>query len=160
MRCSWLSATCRPIIALAFASLVCHSAVIGSGISLITGSKRSSLISKSAILNFQFALVLKSKLGVVPKYLWDHIRSPLPAISHRLFRSLDWQVLFVLWVRTTIAQTRSFATMIGPSLYNALPSSLYLTLLFGSLSASLSILKTYFYSRGVHTGSATEWSLP
>jgi len=50
----------------------------------------------------------------------------------------------------------SFAT-IGPSLWNALPSSLHLS---GSLSASLSLLKTYFYSWGLHTGSTTEWSLP
>jgi len=33
-------------------------------------------------------------------------------------------------------------------------------LLSGSLSASLSLLKTYFYSLGLRTGSATEWSLP
>src|SRR6218665_2223280 len=46
-------------------------------------------------------------------------------------RSSDWQVLFVLRVRTAMAQTRSFAT-IGPSLCNALPSSLRLTLLYGS----------------------------
>jgi len=39
-----------------------------------------------------------------------------------------------------MAQTRSFAT-IGPSLWNALPSSLRLTLLSGSLSAYLSLLK-------------------
>jgi len=58
-----------------------------------------------------------------------------------------------------MAQTRSFAT-IGPSLWNALPSSLRLTLLSGSLSASLSLLKTYFYSRGLRTGSAIEFSLP
>ena len=31
--------------------------------------------------------------------------------------------------------------------------------LSGSRSASLSLLKTYFYSRGLRTGSASEWSL-
>jgi len=35
-----------------------------------------------------------------------------------------------------------------------------LTLLFESLSASLLILKTYFYTLGLHTGSTTVWSLP
>src|SRR6218665_1446699 len=38
----------------------------------------------------------------------------------------------------------------------ALSSSLRLTLLSGSLSASLSLLKTYCYSRGLRTRSATE----
>jgi len=42
-------------------------------------------------------------------------------------------------------------------LWKALPSSLPLP--YGSLSASLSLLKTYFYSRGLLTGGATEWSL-
>src|SRR6218665_3338810 len=76
-----------------------------------------------------------------------------------LLRSLDWQVFFVPRVRVTMAQTRSFAT-IGSSLWNALPSSVRLTLLSGSLSASLCLLKTYFYSQCLHTESATEWSLP
>ena len=40
-------------------------------------------------------------------------------------RSLDWQVLFVPRVKTTMAQTRPFATN-GPSLWNANPSSLCL----------------------------------
>src|SRR6218665_1004300 len=49
----------------------------------------------SARIEFKIVdLVLKSKLGVAPKYFWDHIRSPLSATS-RPFRSLDWQVLFV-----------------------------------------------------------------
>jgi len=33
-------------------------------------------------------------------------------------------------------------------------------LLSGSLSASLSLLKAYFFSYGLHAGSTTEWSLP
>jgi len=45
-----------------------------------------------------------------------------------------------------MAQIRSFAT-IGPSLWNALPSSLCLTLLSGSRSTSPSLFKTYFYYR-------------
>jgi len=85
--------------------------------------------------------------------------SPLSATSHRPLCSLDWLILFVLRVGTTMAQTRSLAT-IGPSLGNAFPSSLCLTLLSGSLSASLSLLNTYFYSHGICTWSATEWSLP
>ena len=34
------------------------------------------------------------------------------------------------------------------------------SLLSRSLSASLSLLKPYLYSRGLRTGSATEWSRP
>src|SRR6218665_2987729 len=67
--------------------------------------------------------------------------STLSATSHRPLRSSDGLVLFVLRVRTTMAQTRSFAT-IGPSLQNALPSSLRLTLLSRSRSASLFLLNT------------------
>src|SRR6218665_1411438 len=72
-----------------------------------------------------------------------------------------FKVLFVSRVGTTLAQIRSYATT-GPSLWNALPSSLpslHLTLLSGSLSASISLLKTYFCSRGLRTGSDAEWSL-
>ena len=102
------------------------------------------------------ALVLKSKLGLAPKYLRDVIRPPLSATSHRPLRSLDRSDFFVPRARTTTAQTRSFA-IIGPSLWNALPFTLRETFLSGSLSSSLSLLKTYFFSRGSHTGSATEW---
>src|SRR6218665_4077573 len=73
-----------------------------------------------------------------------------------LFRSAG---SFCSRIRTTMAQTSSFAT-IGPSLWNAIPSFLRLTLLSGSLSTSLPFLKTYFYYRDLRTGSATEWSLP
>src|SRR6218665_348403 len=45
---------------------------------------------------------------------------------------------------------------IGPSFWNAFPSSLTLTLQFGSLLTSLSLFKIYFSSRGLRTGSATE----
>ena len=45
---------------------------------------------------------------------------------------------------------------LDPSPLWALPSSLCLTSLSGSLSASLSLLKTYFYSRGLCTGSNTD----
>ena len=41
-------------------------------------------------------LVLKSKLGIAPKYLRDHIRSPLSSVSHRPLRSLVRHTLFVL----------------------------------------------------------------
>ena len=105
------------------------------------------------------ALVLKSKLSVAPKYLQNHIRSPLSATAYRPLRSLDRQVLFVPGVRTTMAQTRSFAT-IGPFLWSALSSSLRSTMMSGSLATSLSLFKTYFYSRGVRAGSSTVWSLP
>ena len=54
-----------------------------------------------------------------------------------------------------MAQSRSFAT-IGPSIWNDLPQSLWLTLLSGSLPASFSLLKTFSYSRGLRTGSVNE----
>ena len=79
------------------------------------------------------------------------------AVTYRI--KMSRQNIFVPWVRTTMAQTRAFA-IIGPSLWNPLPASLCLTLLSGSLSAAISLLKTYFYSQGLHTGSATEGSLP
>src|SRR6218665_1203756 len=66
----------------------------------------------SARLEFKI-LVLKSKLGVAPKYRKDHINSTLSATSHPPILTSDWQVLFVPRVKTAMAQTRSFAT-IGP----------------------------------------------
>src|SRR5688572_8826226 len=74
------------------------------------------------------ALVLKSKLGLAPKYPRDVIRPPLSASSHRPLRSLDRSDLFVPRARTTIAQTRSFA-IIGP-LYGMPFSSLCVRLSF------------------------------
>src|SRR6218665_1287593 len=61
-------------------------------------------------------LVVKSKLGLAPKFLRDHIRSPLSVTLHRPLRSFDWQVIFVPRVTTTITLTRSFDT-IGSSLW-------------------------------------------
>ena len=78
----------------------------------------------SARIEFKIAaLVLKSKLGVAPKYHRGHIRFPLSATSHRPLRSLDR--FFVPRVKTTMAQTRSLAT-IGSSLWSVCPSSLHL----------------------------------
>src|SRR6218665_2451621 len=64
----------------------------------------------------------------------------------------------VLQVRTPMAQTRSFP-IIGPSLWNALPSSLHITILSRSLPALFSLLKIFLYTWGSCTGSATEWPL-
>jgi len=51
-------------------------------------------------------------------------------------------------------------TPLGPPFgMPSLPPSLRLTLLSRSLSACFSILKIFFYSRDLRTGSATEWSL-
>ena len=93
-----------------------------------------------------FVLVLKSKLGVAPKYLRGHIRSPLSATSYSPLHSLDGQALFVPRVRTTMALTRSFAS-IGIFLWNALPSSLCVAVFYGSLPTSFSLLKTFFFSQ-------------
>jgi len=60
-----------------------------------------------------------------------------------------WQLL-----SSTMAQIRSFVTIF--TLWNALPYYLRFILLSGSLLASLSLLKTYFYSQSHHTGSAAD----
>src|SRR5688572_29057367 len=78
-------------------------------------------------------LVLKSKLGIAPKYLTNHIRSPLSSVFHRSIRSVVRHTLFVPRVRTTMAQTRSFAT-IGPSSQRCY------------YSTAISLLKTFFVS--------------
>lgn len=69
---------------------------------------------------------------------------------------------FFHWQKTMAVcnsnQIRSIDT-IGPSLWNDLPQYLWLTLLSWSLPAFFSLIKTLFYSRGLHTFSATEWSL-
>src|SRR6218665_854809 len=89
----------------------------------------------SARIKFRIlALVLKSKLGVAPKYLWDHIRSPLSATSHH----------------SALLPPLGFPLECPP-----FHSSLNL-----AVCISFSILKTYFYSWGFRTGSATEWCLP
>ena len=50
----------------------------------------------SARIQFKvLALVLKSKLGLAPKYLTDFIRPPLSASSHRPLRSWDQSDFFV-----------------------------------------------------------------
>jgi len=111
---------------------------------------------------FQFAfglildLVLKSKLYIVQKYFRDHWRAPLSSASHRPLHSLDRYVLFVPWVRIAMAQIRFFAPL-RPSY--AHPSSQYVAILYESLTIVFFLLKTFFYSRGVRTGSASEWQL-
>src|ERR1043165_7478661 len=86
-------------------------------------------------------LVLKSYLGLAPKYLCDVILRPLSATSLRPLRSSDRLDLFVPRVRTVMAQSRSFAC-IGPSLWNGLPPPVRSAILSGSLSSSFSKLKS------------------
>src|SRR6218665_128216 len=64
----------------------------------------------------------KSKLGTAPKYLRDHIPSLIFDASLQPLLALCTYnyALLIPEVRTTVTQTRSFAT-IGPSLWNALP---------------------------------------
>ena len=81
-------------------------------------------------------LVLKSRLDIAPKYLRDRIRSPLSSVSYRPLRFVVTHALFVPRVRTTMSQTRSFATL-GPSLWNALPAFLPLYVLPLSLDPFL-----------------------
>jgi hypothetical protein len=101
------------------------------------------------------ALVLKSQLGLAPKYMRDLIRCPHSATSLRPLRSSERLDLFVPLVRTTMAQTRSFVS-IGPTLWNSLPPRLRSTFFTVSVATSFSYLKTYFFSRGLRTGSASE----
>ena len=92
-------------------------------------------------------LMLKSQLGLAPKYLCHQILRPPPsAISKRPLTSSDRLDLFVPRVRTTMAQSRSFVC-IGPSLWNRLPPSLRSTILSSSISTSFSHLKTFFFPR-------------
>jgi hypothetical protein len=91
-------------------------------------------------------LMLKSQLGLAPKYLCHQILRPLSAMSKRPLRSSDRLDLFVPRVRTTMAQSRSFAC-IGPSLWNRLPPSLRSKILSSSISTSFSHLKTFLFPR-------------
>ena len=100
-------------------------------------------------------LVLKSHLGLAPKYLCDLMLRPLSATSLRPLRSSDRLDLFVPRVRTAMAQSRSFAC-IGPSLWNGLPPPVRSAILSGSLSSSFSKLKSCLFHRVARTGSASE----
>src|SRR5688572_31165857 len=82
---------------------------------------------------------------------WDRQQRPngeVWSIQQLFQESIDRSDLFVPRVRTTIAQTRSFA-IIGPSLWNALPFTLRETFLSGSLSSSLSLSLKPISSLGV-----------
>src|ERR1043165_5206218 len=91
-------------------------------------------------------LMLKSQLGLAPKYLCHQIIRPLSATSKRPLRYSDRLGLFVLRVRTTMVQSRSFVC-IGPSLWNRLPPSLRSTILSSGISISVSHLKTFLFPR-------------
>src|SRR5688572_16874879 len=100
---------------------------------------------------------MKSRLGFAPKYLRDLIRTAYCAASPRPLRSLDRHDIFVPRTKTTLAQTRSFAT-IGPALCNAIPSSLRVFILSGCSYISLApqnlfLLSGYLLALGY---SATE----
>ena len=101
----------------------------------------------SARIQFKvLILVIKSQMGLAPKYLCDQIHRPLSATSLRPLRSSDRLDLFVPRVRTAMAQSRSFAC-IGPSLWNGLPPSVRSAILSGGVSSSFSRLKTCLFSR-------------
>ena len=65
-------------------------------------------------------LVLRTQLGLAPKYLCDLMRKPLSAVSSRPLRSADRLDLLVPRARTATAQHRAFA-IVGPSMWNDLP---------------------------------------
>jgi len=92
--------------------------------------------------------VIRSCLGLAPKYLCDSIRLPASAGSLRPLRFSDRLDLFVPRVRTAMAQSRSFVS-IGPALWNQLPPSVRAVLLLGGPATAFRCLKTCFYSRGL-----------
>jgi Reverse transcriptase (RNA-dependent DNA polymerase) len=93
-------------------------------------------------------LMFKAQLGLAPKYLINMISRPYSASSLRPLRSANRHDLFVPFTRTTMAQSRSFAS-VGPSLWNALSPCFRSEILSGRLSSSLSHLKTCLFSRGL-----------
>ena len=94
------------------------------------------------------SLVSKSQLGTAPKYLSDYMRKPLSASSSRSLRSADRLDLFVLRTRTALAQHRAFA-IVGPSIWNDLPSLLRAKLMTGISPLVLRSLKTFLPFPGV-----------
>ena len=68
-------------------------------------------------------LVLRTQLGLAPKYLCDLMRKPLSAVPSRPLRSADRLDLLVPRARTATAQHRAFA-IVGPSMWNDLPPSI------------------------------------
>ena len=105
-------------------------------------------------------LVLKSPLGSAPKYLCNHIRPLISASSLRHLRSSQRHDLFMPHVRTTMAHTRSFAS-IGPSLWNHLPSPFRSFILSAPLSSSLSLpLRLTFFLELKCTKSDSVWLTP
>src|SRR6218665_991615 len=80
-------------------------------------------------------LIYHSHIGQATRYLRDFICLPSSAISLRPIRSLDRHDLYIPRARTSMTQTRAFATT-GPSLWNQRPPSTRSTLLTGEPSAS------------------------
>src|SRR6218665_2763879 len=98
----------------------------------------SLMVNQSADFLSQFRVVV---LVLSQNFMWlqniSGITSPLSAASHQPLCSLDqsrFSFLRKLYYRSIVAQTRSFAT-IGPFLWNAITSSLCLTMLSLSLGA-------------------------
>ena len=95
--------------------------------------------------------------GCAAKYLCYHIQLPVSASSLSRLRSSQRNNPFMPRVRTTLAHTRSFAS-IGPSLWNHLPSSFRSFILSAPLSASLSLaLSLTFFLELKCTESASVW---
>jgi len=90
-------------------------------------------------------IVLKAQMWVAPKYLHYAIPLPTSASSLRPLRSLDRRELFVTWIRTIMAMSRSFS-VIRPFLWNRLPPLARASFLSSNLSTSLSLLKTCLFS--------------
>ena len=100
-------------------------------------------------------LVTKSLQGLAPKYLCDLMCKPLSARSSRPLRSADRFDLFVPRSRTSLTQHRAFA-IVGPLIWNHLPSEIRGRILVGNSPASFRCLKSFLFSWACHAESASE----
>src|SRR5688572_6914766 len=111
--------------------LLAYQSVLNAAARLIARLPRFSHISTfmaeqlhwlplSVRIQFKVLIImLKSQLGLAPKYLCHQILRPLSATSKRLLRSSDRLDLFVPRVRTT--NRLLYFVCIGPFLWNRLP---------------------------------------
>src|SRR2546428_11674236 len=110
----------------------------------------------SARIQFKILfLTCKAFLGQTPLYLCDLIRRPISATSGRPLRSLDHHDLLVPRSRTSTAQHRAYAS-VGPLLWNEIPAITRALMLYGGTSVSARSPKTFLFSRGLRTGSASD----
>src|SRR5688572_4614604 len=99
------------------------------------------------------ALVSRCILGCAPSYLRDLCRPVSDVVARRALRSATMGQLLIPRARLTARQRRAFS-VVGPSIWNDLPSELCLLPLTNQTGFYKS-LKSFFFCRG-WTGSASE----